>query len=185
MQRGTSALTGFGAGSHKKLLGLISVMILSVITLHAQEESIKRFSSGAALFFGTIHEGYGQAEFSFLLFHKEFDIRNHFVIRSGKIPEGNDSKIISLAEKISWGGFSGNGLFRMYGFAEGGIGLYGNNGKSMPEIPLAFTVGGGGGLDIFFNESISFCMECGYLGYWLDKEHYGGPVFQIGWKSWF
>jgi hypothetical protein len=149
--------------------------------------TVPRFSFGGGISFihGNNDNG-GYGEFSFLMYHKGLDVRNHIVLRGGGLSvESNDTGVITLSEKISFGGISSNSLFRMYGFVEAGIGLYGNTEKPLFQMPLAYSFGGGGGTDIFLTEHYGMNIEAGWLGKFLDSEVYGGPVLQVGWKWWF
>jgi len=150
----------------------------------AQEnKAVPRFGLGGGLFLssGSMDTG-GSADFSFLIFHRNFlDIRNHFVFRGGNFLEGG---IMMLLEKISFGGMAAEDR-RSYGYFEGGIGITANETKGFFEKPAAFSFGGGGGTDIFLTLTTSIYFEAGGLFVVSDGKLTGGGIFQIGWKGWF
>jgi hypothetical protein len=142
-----------------------------------------KFSLGGGAVFTNYTGGSGVADFSFLLFNKNsLDIRNHFVLRGAGFDGGG---LLSLAEKISVGSLLEENKFRSYGYIEGGIGLWGDKNKDFFEMPLAYTFGGGGGIDRFLREDFSIYFEAGALIYVLDNNWKSGGVFQIGWKGYF
>jgi len=167
----------------KKIIFLVCLSIGISVILTAQEtESAPRFSLGGGSFLSSGFMYGGSADFSFLIYQKNnFDIRNHFVFRGGSFSDGG---IISLLEKISFGGSVLND-WRTYGYAEGGIGITANKAKSFFEIPLTYLIGGGGGTDFFLTEAMSMYFEIGALFTVTDGEWIGGSIFHIGWKSWF
>jgi hypothetical protein len=157
------------------------------VGLFAQENSqnIKRFNFGAGLNFSSEIDSGIALDFGFLLYSnknqdesKYWDIRNDFILRSFSFT--NDNYIFTFSEKISFGAKARNGLFRFYDYLEGGIGFYSNNSKELYKTPLAFNFGGGFGLDIFLDETVSVFIESGWLEHILDKEFSGGPIFQMG-----
>ena len=172
----------------KKLGFLLAVFLFLNAALFAEEDGqdIGRLFLGGGASFTPSSNGGGYGEFSFLLYHNKIDIRNHFVLRGAGLKEGTDNYgIITLSEKVSVGGFTPDGRFRLYGFIEGGAGIYAGDGKPLFELPLAYTFGGGGGTDIFYSDSGSIYFETGYLGYMLDSTYIGGAIFQIGWRGYF
>ena len=155
---------------------------ISTIAIAQENEAVPRFSLGGGLFLssGSMDTG-GSADFSFLVFHKNFlDIRNHLVFRGGNFSEGG---IIMLSEKISFGGMAAED-WRSYGYVEGGIGITANETKSFFEEPFAFSFGGGGGTDIFLTTALSIYFEAGGLFVKSEDGWNGGSIFQIGWKGW-
>jgi hypothetical protein len=92
--------------------------------------------------------------------------------------------VFSLSEKISLRELWEN-KFRSYGYIESGIGLWGNENKAFFGTPLAYTFGGGGGMDIFLAEQFSIYFEAGALVYRFDNDWKNGGIFQIGWKGYF
>jgi hypothetical protein len=50
---------------------------------------------------------------------------------------------------------------------------------------LAFNFGGGFGLDIFLNETVSVFIESGWLKRVPDKEFSGSLIFQTGVRLYF
>jgi hypothetical protein len=145
-------------------------------------ETVPKLSLGGGTFFAQYISGGGFADFSFLIFNKNyFDLRNHFVLRGASYEMGG---FLTLSEKLSIGGLVVN-KFRSYGYIEGGIGLWGNDTKKLFEMPLAYSFGGGGGTDIFLGEKNSIFFEAGCLINILDKEWKSGGIFQIGWKGYF
>jgi len=167
----------------KRLIFLVCLIIgISAIIAAQESEAVPWFSIGGGLFTGGLMDTGGIADFAFLIFRKNFfDVRNHFVFRGGSFSNGG---IMMLTEKISFGGiFSGN--FRSYGYAEGGIGITANGSKKIFEQPLFYSIGGGGGTDIFLLETMSIYFEAGYLGTVTDGVWNSGGIFQIGWKGWF
>jgi hypothetical protein len=174
----------------KKTAFLLMTAVLSCASLSAREgdsDDVERFTVGGGLTLSPATNGGGHGEFVFLIYHNGWDIRNHFVIRGNSITDksGADCGTVTLSEKISFGGISPNTLMRVYGFAEGGIGFWGNGAKVIFKTPLAFVFGGGGGTDIFFSKGLSVYLEAGWLGHLLDTKIIGGPVFQIGWRNHF
>ena len=104
------------------------------VVISQENEAVPRFGLGGALFLsgGSMDTG-GNADFSFLIFHKNaLDIRNHLVFRGGNFFEGG---IMTLSEKISFGGMVA-GDWRSYGYVEGGIGIIANETKGFFEKPL-------------------------------------------------
>jgi hypothetical protein len=75
--------------------------------------------------------------------------------------------------------------FRSYAFIEGGIGIWENDNKDIFAMPFAYTVGGGGGTDIYLLDDFSICLEAGLLMHLLDGEWKGGGLFQISWRAYF
>jgi hypothetical protein len=172
----------------KKSGVLLAVFLSLNAALFAEDDGqdTRRFFMGGGVSFTPVSSSEGSGEFSFLLYHNNFDIRNHFVFRGAGLKDGpDDYGILTLSEKISVGGITLGGRFRVYGFVEGGAGVYSGNGKKFFTMPLAYTFGGGGGTDIFYTGSGSIYFETGYLGYMLGSTHIGGPFFQIGWRGYF
>jgi hypothetical protein len=172
----------------KKAGVLVAVLLSLHAALFAEEggRTIARFFTGGGVSFAPASSGGGHGEFSFLLYHNKFDIRNHFVLLGAGLEDGADAYgIITLSEKLSWGGITLDGRFRVYGFGEGGVGVHSGNGKPLFGLPLAYAFGGGGGSDIFYNHRGSIYFETGYLGYVLGSTYIGGPVFRIGWRGYF
>jgi hypothetical protein len=174
----------------KKKAFLLVAAVLFCADLQAREENsggVERFTVGGGSTFSPDTGGGGYGEFAFLIYHNGWDIRNHFVIRGNSPTDENDVDygVFTLSEKISFGGLSSNKLMRVYGFAEGGVGFWGNDTKAIFKTPLAFIFGGGGGTDIFFSKHLSVYVESGWLGYLLDSKIIGGPIFQIGWRGHF
>jgi hypothetical protein len=173
----------------KRLGVLLAVFVSLNADLFAEEDgknSGRFFAGGGVNFTPASNGGGGYGEFSFPLYHNNFDLRNHFVLRGAGLEDGVDKYgILSLSEKLSAGGITLDGRFRVYGFVEGGIGVHSGNGKPLFELPLAYTFGGGGGTDIFYTGNGSIYFETGYLGYMLGSTYIGGPVFQTGWRGYF
>jgi hypothetical protein len=171
----------------KKWGVLLAVFLSLNAALFAEEDgkNIGRFFVGGGVNFTPASDGGGYGEFSFLI-HNNIDLRNHFVLRGAGLKDRTDDYgLLILSEKISWGGITLGGRFRVYGFVEGGAGIYSGKGKPLFKMPLAYTFGGGGGTDIFYTSSGSIYFETGYLGYILGSTYIGGPVFQIGWRGYF
>jgi len=145
-------------------------------------ETVPRFSFGGGSFLTSGFMYGGNADFAFILYHKNnWDIRNHLVFRGGYFADGG---IISLLEKISFGGILINN-WRTFGYIEGGIGITANKTKSFFEQPFTYSIGGGGGTDIFLTGAMSIFFEVGGLFNITNGIWSGGSIFQIGWKSWF
>lgn len=173
---------------HKKMAALLVVLGLLWVPAFADESTAKvgRLFAGGGITFTPQSPGEGYGEFSFLLYHNNWDIRNHFIIRGAGLRDGgNDYGLLTISEKISFGGVLSDNRFRVYGFLEGGIGLFGHGSKRFFEFPLVYVFGGGGGTDIFFSKDGSIYLESGYLGQMLGSAYIGGPIFQIGWRGYF
>jgi hypothetical protein len=172
-----------------KKLGVVLAVFVSLNgTLPAEEggKYIGRFFAGGGSSFAPAANGGGHGEFSFLLYHNNLDIRNHVILRGAGLKNKADTYgVLTLSEKVSVGGSTSDGRFRVYSFFEGGIGIHSGNGKPFFELPLAYTFGGGGGTDIFYTGNGSIYFDTGYLGYVLGSTYIGGPVFQIGWRGYF
>jgi hypothetical protein len=162
------------------------------LNLFAQEENpsdVKPFSFGAALSF--LPDGGGSGgffEFSFLLFHtKRWDIRNHIFIGSARMHDDDQVKntLFNLNEKISIGEITRNGLFRPYGFVEGGVGFYETETKELSEMSLTGNFGFGFGLDIFVRDTTSFLIEGGVNEHIMDTQWLFMPRITIGVRSYF
>jgi hypothetical protein len=174
----------------KGFVAMAMTAVLFCAPLPAQEgnsDDPGRFILGGGSTFCPASDGGGHGEFAFLIYRNGWDIRNHFVIRGNSITDKNGAGYgaLTLSEKISLGGISPNKLMRVYGFGEGGIGLWGSETKALITTPLVLVFGGGGGSDIFFTKSLSLYLETGYLGHWLDSEIIGGAILQIGWRAYF
>jgi hypothetical protein len=161
-------------------------------SLFAQEgsQNIKRFNFGAGFNFSSGIDNGIALDFGFLLYSnknqdesKYWDIKNNFILRGFTLT--NDNYIFTLSDKISFGAKARNGLFRFYDYLEGGIGFYSNDSKELYKTPLAFNFGGGFGLDIFLNETVSVFIESGWLEHILDTEFSGGLIFQTGVRLYF
>jgi hypothetical protein len=74
--------------------------------------------------------------------------------------------MLNLYERISGGSITRNGLFRPYGFIEGGVGFYETETKEFFEMPLTFNYG----LDIFIREETSFVIEVALNHYKTDEQ---------------
>jgi hypothetical protein len=172
-------------GSVKK--GFLFLLVAGIsLNLFAQEGSsseVKRFSFGAGL--NISQSGVGSVlEFGFLIFHNErMDIRNHISLGATSIgasyigepytygDDGMKYNMLNLYERISVGSITRNGLFRPYGFIEGGVGFYETETKEILEMPLTFNYGLGYGLDIFVREETSFVIEAAVNRY-KTEEHW-------------
>jgi hypothetical protein len=173
---------------YKKMAALLVVLGLLCVPAFADESTEKAgwFFAGGGTTFTPQSPGGGYGEFSFLLYHNNWDIRNHFIIRgAGLRDRGDNYGLLTISEKISFGGILSDNRFRVYGFFEGGAGLFGHDSKDFFEFPLVYGFGGGGGTDIFFSKDGSVYLESGYLGQILGSAYIGGPIFQIGWRSYF
>jgi hypothetical protein len=161
-------------------------IILGIICSSQLFAQAPKFSAGGGIFFSNyIHAG-GSGDFAFLIYNKKYDensldIRNHFVLRGAGFDSGS---LLTISEKISFGSLIGD-KFRSYGYMEGGIGLWGNDEKEFFELPLVYTIGGGGGTDIFLSEKLSIYFEAGVLINVLDNDWKTGGLFQMGWRRWF
>jgi hypothetical protein len=173
----------------KKFFLLLLVMGVS-LNLFAQEENpsdVKGFSFGSAISF--LPDGGGSGayfECGFLIFHNEkWDIRNHVFIGAARMYDDDGIKniVFNLNEKISIGGITQNGLFRPYGFIEGGVGFYETKTKDLFNMPLTYNFGFGFGLDIFIRNDISFLIEGGINEYIMDKQWLFMPRITIGVRS--
>ena len=168
----------------KKLIFSLYLIIGISISVTAQgNESLLRFSFGGGLFFtsGSMDTG-GSADFAFLIYQKNtFDVRNHFVFRGANFLDGG---IMMITEKISFGGMV-TGDWRSYGYIEGGIGATANKTKGFFEPPFTYSIGGGGGTDLFLTETMSIYFEAGGFFIITNGVWNGGSIFQIGWRSWF
>ncbi|MDR0443096.1 MAG: hypothetical protein LBH44_06800 [Treponema sp.] len=164
------------------LLGVCLIIGMSAVGMAQEEKPVPGFSLGGGSFFSSGFMDGGSADFAFLIFQKNYlDIRNHFVFRGGSFSDGG---IMMLTEKISFGGMAAD-KWRSYGYAEGGIGFTANEAKGLFEQPLTFSVGGGGGTDLFLARTMSIYFEAGGLFTVTDNVWAGGGIFQIGWKGWF
>ena len=168
-------------------LTFLSLGFVFGVFLYADEPSsdfgaVPKLSIGGGAFFVNYISGGGFADFSVLIYNNNhFDIRNHFVLRGAGL---NDTGgFLTLSEKLSVGGLVVN-KFRSYGYAEGGIGIWGGK-NSSSEILLAYSFGGGGGTDLFLSEKSSIFFEAGCLINILEQEWKSGGIFQIGWKGYF
>ncbi|MDR2792316.1 MAG: hypothetical protein LBB61_01440 [Treponema sp.] len=154
----------------------------NVFAQDGDSKDVKRFSFGGAL--GLLPNGYdGGFEFGFLLFHNtKIDIRNHVYMNSAQIRDGNgaDAILFVLDEKISMGNMSQNGLFRSYGYIEGGIGFYENETKKLFKTPLAYNYGFGFGIDIFVRDDTGFLIEGGITNIYVDSQWLFNPKITVG-----
>jgi hypothetical protein len=106
------------------------------------------------------------------------DIRNHISLGASSIGDpythGNDGirhTMFNLYERISTGSITRNGLFRPYGFIEGGVVFYETETKEFFEMPLTFNYGFGYGLDIFIRKESNFVIEAA-LNHYKTEEHW-------------
>jgi hypothetical protein len=153
------------------------------VVIAQEAKAVPQFALGGGLFLssGLMDTG-GTADFSFLVFHRNFlDIRNHLLFRGGNFSELG---IMMLLEKVSFGGIIAKD-WRSYGYIESGIGITTNETGGFSENPVAFSIGGGGGTDIYLTLKTSIYFEAGGLFVVSDGKWTGGGIFQIGWKGWF
>jgi len=167
----------------KKIAFSMCLLIGISAIIYAQETGVvSRFSFGGGMFLSNGFIEGGSADFAFLLYNKNyFDIRNHIVFRGGSLP---NSSLILLSEKISFGGMAAND-WRVYCYIEGGIGITSNESKRFFEKPFTYSIGGGGGTDLFYFNKSCIYFEAGVLCLITDKKWSNGSIFQIGWKTWF
>jgi hypothetical protein len=175
----------------KIFLFLFTVGIfLNLFALFAQEETpsdVKHLSSGAAL--GFLPDGGGSGgffEFGFLIFHNEkWDLRNHVLIGGAHMHDDDNVEnfIFNLNEKISIGSITRNGLFRPYGFVEGGVGFYETETKKMFQMPVTYNFGFGFGLDIFVREDTSSFIEGGVNYHMMDTQRLFMPKITFGGRA--
>ncbi|MDR1231363.1 MAG: hypothetical protein LBK61_08175 [Spirochaetaceae bacterium] len=175
--------------NHIKKIFLFLLVAGISFNLFAQEENppdVSRFSWGTALDY--LPEGSGSGacfEFGFLIFHNDkaqWDIRNHVSFGGVRMHDDDGARNIMfyLNEKISSGGITRNGLFRSYGFIEGGVGFYESETKKMSEMPLAYRFGFGFGLDIFIRDDTSFFIESGVNYHIMDAQWLSMPRMTVG-----
>ena len=172
-----------------------SALLLGVIglafNLSAQEEQtaeVKRFFFGGEL--TVLDQGVSASSvtFGFLLFHNNrWNIRNHIAFSAARIhnKDAQEYDILNLNEKISIGSITRNGLFRYYGYFEGGFGVYGTESKELFTLPLMFHFGLGGGLDIFARDTLSFFIEMGARQYIVDAQWLFKPAITAGLRVYF
>lgn len=141
----------------KKMNIMILILILGAGANVFAENPNNGFSTGGMVVMETSNTG-GTAEIGFSIFEKNnITIRNHILFTGFGYDGGG---IIALGDKVIIGGFTDNGM-RPYTFIEGHMGLYKSNGKEFTELPLYFDAKGGGGIDIYTSEGVSFFVEVG------------------------
>jgi hypothetical protein len=136
--------------------------------------------------FANYIDGGGIMDFSILIYNnKYFDIRNHFMLRVMHLTE-NIAISLSLSEKISFGIMEEKN-FRCYGYFEGGVGFWGMENKNKPffEMPLAYSYGGGGGVELYLIKNSGVFLEAGGLINRFGDILKPGGIFQIGWRSYY
>jgi hypothetical protein len=143
-----------------------------------------KFSIGGGGFLTHYITAGGDIDFAFLLYHDEdaFDMRNHFVLRHAGIQ--NNGGFLSFSEKLTFAYFV-ESKFRLYWFLEGGVGLWGNNGKNWLEMPLSYNAGIGVGTELFLWDKFCIYFETGDLNYLLGEDWSIGIVLLMGWKYYF
>ena len=166
----------------KKIILMCLLTGISVIIFAQETGSVSRFSLGGGMFLSNGFIEGGSADFAFLLLNKNyFDIRNHIVFRGGSLA---DNSLILISEKISFGGMAVND-WRAYCYIEGGIGFTSDESKNYFEKPLTYSIGGGGGTDLFYFNKSCIYFEAGVLYLIKNRDWSNGSIFQIGWKTWF
>jgi len=137
-------------------IALIALILLVSIPLAAFSPK-RGFSIGGGAVLETSNTG-GMMEIGFPLVEKEnLSIRNYIMVTGLGYETGG---VLALGEKITIGGLTERGM-RPYAFIEGHIGLFKSGSKDLFALPLYFDGKGGGGIDIYASENISFFAEVG------------------------
>jgi len=137
------------------------------------------FSIGGAAVLETANTG-GMVEIGFPLVESEkLSIRNHIMITGFGYESGG---VLALGEKISIGGYTERGM-RPYAFIEAHMGLFKNDGKDFFALPLYFDGKGGGGIDIYASESLSFFVEVGGGASFYGPDVTGTAHLAAGFRS--
>ena len=108
-----------------------------------------------------------------------FDFRTHLLFRGGGNPE---RAFFTISPKLSLGQYFSDNLFFCYGYGEGGIGIFNNQYSKFFKMPLAYTFGGGGEIEVYLTKNFSMYFETGILANILSEEFKNGGVFQMGWR---
>jgi len=136
---------------------IIMMILFTCLSLLYANDFNNGFSTGGMAIIETHNSG-GAAEIGFPLYSSEkLSIRNYILFSGFGYETGG---ILAIGDKLIFGGFGRNGK-RPYSFIEGNIGIYKTNGKDFLETPLYFDLKGGGGLDIYITEKMSFFVEMG------------------------
>jgi len=162
-----------------KKIVIMALMFFIIFTINAYTENSKWSFSGGAFYVHYV-DGGGFMDINAIILNKNsFDIRGHLLFRGGGNP---DRAFFTFSPKLSFGQYFRDKLFFCYGFAEGGIGIFKNQYSQFDEMPLAYTFGGGGGIEVYLTENFSMYFETGILANILADEFKNGGLFQIGWK---
>jgi hypothetical protein len=124
-----------------------------------------------------------QGEFAFLFFENNFQISYSIIGKGSSISTGygDNYGTGSITNKISLGGYLPKDFLRSYSFIEGGIGFGAGTGTNA----LSYIFGGGGGIDLFFNETGTIYTEFGYLQHYIHHELVGGIAVSLGVRRYF
>lgn len=159
---------------------IISVVILfSGITSLIAMELNDGFSTAGLVRFES-HQSGGAGEIGFPIFQKEgTSIRNH-ILFSGYAYDNGGSMVLS--DKILFGGFFERG-FRSYGFIEGGFGIYNEEGKDSWGEPFYSEFKGGGGVDLYLDNKMSFFVELGGGCQFFGSDIKGTAILATGFRT--
>lgn len=113
------------------------------------------------------------------------DIRNRVSFLNGvMIREDLDRKYYKqvVAENVSFGRITRDGLFRPYGYVEGRVGLCGEDAERPFDNPVIWNVGLGTGLEIFASDRWCYFMEFGFLQNVYEGSLIPQQRFELGMK---
>jgi hypothetical protein len=162
-----------------KRIATLAYIFFALLAANIYAENSRWSFSGGA-FYAHYIDGGGFMDINVIMFNRDsFDIRGHLLLRGGGNPE---RVFFSLSPKLSLGQYFRDNLFFCYGYGEGGMGIFSAQDKQFFEMPLAYTFGGGGGIEVYLTENFSMYFETGILAYVLGEEFKNGGVFNFGWK---
>lgn len=159
---------------------IISIIIVFTVFsgLSALEQN-DGFSTGGLVRFESWQSG-GAGEIGFPIYRKDgFSIRNH-ILFSGYGYEAGGAMVLS--DKVLFGGFTDRG-FRSYGFVEGGFGIFNEEAKNSWGKPFYSEFKGGGGVDLYLDEKMSFFVEMGGGFNSYGSEIVGTAILACGFRT--
>ncbi len=174
-------------------LYIIALILIAGLVPAAADESFRPTQYALSLSWSGCYEGQpdiftrtSMLGFGFLVYSKDsLNIQNHITYSTGVMNrEDTGIKLYQhlLTEKVSVGTWSGNGLFRPYGFVEGRVGRCGTEKYNMLDNPWISKFGIGTGVDIFALQNWSFMLELGFLGNLYEDEFFMQQRFELGVK---
>lgn len=116
------------------------------------------------------------------------DVRYRLSLRNGTMNnEDRSSKyyLQYVANKISLGAITRDGLFRPYGFAEATAGVCGESKWKPLTNENAFGFGLGTGLSVFVTDRVSYFGEIGFYGVRRGEEFIPQQGFELGFETHF